>query len=345
MAQAATTNVPPSAQKQIRAAEKIYQQVYGENKDDAVAGEPQETVQTEESPKDARQEVEQPKAEAKPESEKAAPAQQKTEPDYKAQYDALKGKYNKEVVPLQQQVRSLTAEIDSLRSVIASMESEKPKKSEPVTAEERFITEADIDDFGEDTIDLIRRVAREESQAKIRELERRNAELERQVSGVGQTIQVSARERLLSSLDSQVPNWRDINTDDNFLAWLQDRDPYAGVQRHTMLKQAYENNDAARVVAFFRGYLGEHAVVSEQPPAHEEPTRQAQVNMETLVAPGRPKGQSVRAQEDGKRMWSQNEIRAFYRDVQNRKFVGREKEKERLERDIVSAAAEGRIVA
>jgi len=340
---APVTNLPPSAQKQIREAQKLYDEIYG-NKDEVEKGAAeQESVQATEPPaKEAPT-----KAEAKPEPEKAAPAQEKTEPDYKAQYDALKGKYNKEIVPLQQQVRSLTSELDSLRSVIAAMESEKetPKRKDDPQSE-RYITDADVEDFGEDTIDLIRRVAREESQAKIRMLEQRNAQLEKQLAGVGQSVQVSARERLLGSLDSQVPNWREINTDDNFLAWLQERDPYAGVQRHTMLKQAYENNDAARVVAFFRGYLGEHAVVSERPPAHvEQGERQPQVDMETLVAPGKPKGSSVRAQEDGKRMWSQNDIRAFYRDVQNRKFVGREKEKERIERDIVSAAAEGRIVA
>jgi hypothetical protein len=66
--------------------------------------------------------------------------------------------------------------------------------------------------------------------------------------------------------------------------------------------------------------------------------------METLAAPGAPRAAAPRAPE-GKRMWRQKEISAFYRDVQKGKFRGKDSEKHRIEQDIVAAGQDGRITA
>ena len=159
-----------------------------------------------------------------------------------------------------------------------------------------------------------------------------------------QTVQ-NARQTMLEQLDSALPNWREVNGNQEFLGWLENVDPYSGNKKLDMLRQAFEGNNTARVMAFFKGFLNENAAftTSQSPaPTQAEP----KVGLETLVAPGRASdGDDPRAQEgnvNGK-VWTSAEITGFYRDVQRGKYQSNPVERERLERDIFLAQQEGRL--
>jgi len=344
---AQVASLPDAARRNAARADEIHRQVYGprpgEEAPPAAEAAPEAPVA------EAQPQIQQPTPPEQP-AQQPAQQQQQADDDWQNKYNVLKGKYNKEVLPLQQQVRTLTSELDAMRSVIASMEvaaPAAPAASVPgfTTSGQQYITEADVEDFGEETIDMMRRAARAEAEQQNAALLQRIAQLETQLHGVGREVQMTAREKLFSALDARVPNWRDVNRHSDFLQWLQESDPYSGMQRHALLTKAFEANDAARVLVFFEGFLGEHAMLSESQPA-QTTERQPQVDLETLVAPGRPKSSPARAQEgDGKRIWTPAEIKAFYRDVQNKRFVGRDKERVRIEQDIVAAGREGRVRA
>jgi hypothetical protein len=60
-----------------------------------------------------------------------------------------------------------------------------------------------------------------------------------------------------ADLDREVPNWRQINSDKDFLAWMDDGDQMAsnGVSTNGILRQAFETNQRAVVVAIFKEYV------------------------------------------------------------------------------------------
>lgn len=355
MGSQAANYIPPAAARQAAEADRLHRQIYGAaegTEQPAESAAPQEPTAPPEGETPPQQvTASAPEAPAQNQQEAQPSPAPKTE-DWEAKYKTLKGKYNKEIPQLQSTLREQTQQLANLQNIIASMEvaaqqqaaqQQQQTQQAPRASTGKLVTETDVEEFGEETIDLIRRAAREESEATINALNKRIAELEGQLTGTVRAVQQTERQKMYAQLDERVSNWREINRDEGFLSWLQQADPYSGVRRHALLTKAFEDNDTARVVRFFEGFLNEHAVVSEQSPAHDS-TRQPQVNMETLVAPGRPKNASVRAQE-GKRIWTNAEIKQFYRDVQNRRFANRDKERARIEADIIAAGREGRIQA
>ena len=59
--------------------------------------------------------------------------------------------------------------------------------------------------------------------------------------------------------------------------------------------------------------------------------------------PGRINGSAPVGASNEKRVWSQRDITAFYRSIQQGKFEGKAAERLRQEQDIIAAASEGRI--
>jgi len=330
--------LPKKVREQVEAAESAYKEVYGKKDEggDEQVNEPEETPKAENS--EAQPEQQQEPVKEQPKDDAAT---------WEQRYRVLQGKYDAEVPRLHRQVRQLNEKIEELQAVIEAFEQRQQEpEPEPQQSSERLLNESDIEDYGEDLIDVIKRAAKEELLPELRRLEEENARLKQQLSGVSSVVVETAREKLERTLDTEVPNWRELNEDSEFLDWLDQIDEFSGVRRLDLLRRAYEANDAPRVVAFFKGFIKEHAALNG---AHDNQQNSAQqspkVAMETLVAPGKPKGGDSAqgsTQTDG-RVWTQSEIAAFYRDVQRGKFNGRESEKQAIEREIVEAVRTGRI--
>ena len=209
-----------------------------------------------------------------------------------------------------------------------------------------LITQEEIDEFGPDLVDLIGRKAKELYGPVINSLQSEVTSLKGQMGGVTQSVETTARERLLTKLDSEIEDWRVVNSSQDFIDWLDHVDPYSGEQRGRMLRLAYDKNDTERVMAFFTGFLAEHAAI--QPTSDTfgsaAPARTPPVSLDDHVAPGRRKHSvSGTGAQKEKRIWTQAQIAAFYREVHQGKFRSREGEQRTTEKDILSAATEGRI--
>lgn len=324
--------LPAEVKKQGREAEKLHAQMYP----DTTAGEetpPKEPAKAEDTPAEVT-----PIAPAEPAPVPPAPVEPVPAPiDYEHKYKVLQGKYNAEVPRLQQQVGSLETLLGSMQ------QQQKAAEQTPAPAKKAasLLTEEEIEDYGPEMIDVIQRAARQMMEPELDTLRNENAQLKEQVGGVTQNVQLSAREAMFSSLSDQIPNWQAVNKDPSFKEWLQEVDLYSGAVRHQMLLAAFERNDTARVAAFFNGYLGENALVTPADPAAQAPANKVDLN--TLVAPGSAHEGSQRAQEGEKRIWMEADVAKFYADVTAGKFRGKEKEKNRLEKDIFNAGNEGRI--
>lgn len=253
-------------------------------------------------------------------------------------YKVLKGKYEAEVPRLRQQ-------LDEKQEIINRLLLERQAPARPadpprvLTPEERFsnvgVTAKEVQEYGPELLDMITRVAQGTMTPELRQLMADTQELKKSLGSVAALSAQTAQERMWLSLDQAVPNWRDLNVDDNFLAWLDQNDVFSGSSRRVALTSAFNGQDSARVVAIFKAYVGKTPTPT---PSRSAPA----VDRGTLVAPGQPRGGAMEAPDgDIKRILSEKEIGDFY--VRVRKKQVSPEEYARVSAEIALAVAEGRV--
>jgi len=265
---------------------------------------------------------------------------------YAQKWRTLQGMYNAEVPRLHSHNRELQSRVQQMEQLLATMSSQKVEPSAAVNAEP-LISQKDIDDYGE-SIDVMRRVSREELTpmiAKLAQIERLVQQMQTsvvpQVQNIAQKQAVSAEQQFWSGLTDAVPNWRDVNNDPDFQSWLLQTDPLIGVTRQTILEDAQKGLDVRRVSNFFNAWLES----TGQANAAQNSRRKATASeLEKQVAPGKPRTAATPTGSNAK-TYAPQDIQKFFDDVRKGKYKGREAERDRIERDIFSAQRDGRIVA
>jgi hypothetical protein len=273
--------------------------------------------------------------------------------DWEQRYRTLQGKYDAET-------SGLRAQVASMERLLATMQSPAPQSQVPQTpppaGSAATFNQEDIDLYGEDFLQAAARAAAARYEPMIARLENTIQRLE---GGQQNISAMQIRDQVFEALDKdpELDGWREINTNPEFINWLQGQDEYAGVPRNQMLQHAYSNGDAIRTGRFFKKYMAEHTVpqtyAAPQTGRTPRPNSNgngrataARTRLEDLVVPGRAAGGS--GGSDGApqpRFWSRPEISRFYRDRTEGRYKGREQEGEALERDILAAASEGRVLA
>lgn len=269
--------------------------------------------------------------------------------DLEHKYRSLEGRYKADMERLKAQADGLR---DLLATVQAAQQAPKPDKDKPVetfsAGPDHQLTPDEERDYGPDMIGLIRKVATQVAYEVAGKVRSEVQKIEERVGSVQQVTNQTAHDRFINGLTESVPDWQTMNGDQEFLAWLAESDPFAGVPRQQLLNDAVDKKNAARAAAFFQGYKREQQTVSPQttqPAASSPASRQGngRVPLESLAAPGRAKPGASGAPQD-KPMWTPQGITEFYEDVRKGKFRGREAEKERTEADLIAATREGRIM-
>ncbi len=308
-----------------------------ENKDPAqatstpqdAAPEPQTTLQTPPAPT--------------PEPRQVEPQKTPQGDDWERKFKSAQGRLDKSNA----QIAALSEQVQNLQGMLASLQ--RAPKDAPAPQAETYITEEDRNTYGDEFLGVVERKAKEMVAPLKKELQDKIAQLDAKLGNVGTSVQASQRERMLSELDTQIPNWREVNTDDKFLQWLKSPDVYSGAIRHDLLRAAFEHNNTARVAAFFNGFLAEEAATVPQDQPHDqgatsqELQQTPKVSLENLAAPGRAKTAASTTAPAEKPFFTRAQIAKFYADVTAGKYHGREKQKDTLEAQIFAAQREGRI--
>lgn len=277
--------------------------------------------------------------------------------DWEHRYNSMRGRYDQAA----EQNRGLIQRLNQLEQHIRTMSPPAPQNgAQPGhngaqnSAASRLVTSEELSEYGEDFLGVVGRQARDAMSPELAQLKQEVKRLNQQLGNVGTHIQMDARGRMEQELDQTLPAWRDINTDQDFIDWLQLQDSFSGVIRHQLLLRAFEQNQTPRVLAFFQGFLAE-ATASRpagngQAPAAQTPSRvplQPQMDLSQLAAPGRGRPAAAHQAPTTKPLISRADITAFYNDVRAGKFSvspERRAEKLQIEQMIVDAQAEGRIV-
>lgn len=264
-------------------------------------------------------------------------------------YRTLQGMHTAEGTRNREQIAQLNSALQDLEDRLVEAErAVKPATAAPKT----YVTDADKEEYG-DTLEMVRRAAREEAEAvsaqreeayltRIAQLEANQGHIQNTVVSRVEDLSKAQAEQVKAefwgAIVAQVPDWRTINDNADFKAWLTAEDPITGANRQQFLRQAQQELNAARVVRFFQEWKRTQA--GGQTPA---PNNTAQTQLERMVAPGASKGNSVSTAPE-KRKWTGADISAFYKDVHTGKYADKRDEQKRIESDIFAARAEGRLV-
>ena len=272
------TDQVQAVRKQREKADKIWQERYGK-KAEPEPPKPAEPPVKAEPPAEPPAPPPEPSKPPEPEPQKAEepqppPIQEpppKPEIDYKAMYEkaleesgslkkaldtekqrfqTLQGKYNAEIPRMNLQINALTEEMAKIK--------EHPVASEPV--QENPATKSLKTDYPE-LYEGISAKVREEYKSLVDPLLQRIKTLE---EGNIRTSQ-SSYERDLTRI---VPNWREVNNEPDFVAWLGTYEPN-GRTRYEMAMDALNRKDVDGTAYYFKAYLE-----SKKPPESPAPPTQ-----------------------------------------------------------------------
>jgi hypothetical protein len=150
-----------------------------------------------------------------------------------------------------------------------------------------YLTREDEQNFGPELLDVAMRAAQHAVGPELQRLHEENQELQDQLNS-------ATKLSLDRELDAAVPNWRQINADPRFHAWLLLPETYSGVIRDRLLKDAAAAGDAQRLINFFRGFLREQGGAGQPAAAGPAPRRAARA----------PSGQRIYDRSEITRMWT-----------------------------------------
>jgi hypothetical protein len=280
-----------------------------------------------------------PETEEAAEPEDAAPAD--TSPtdvadDFRQKYNTLRGKYDAEVPRLHEQVRGLTSQVEELHRQL----SQTQKSDEPTKPEEKvsYVTDADREEFGEELIDVQRRVAREVAAEYEQQLKSQAEVIEELRSQVAQTGNQVGEMSFAQRLNQLVPDFAQVDQDERWVAWLNEYDPMLRGPRRVQAKAAFDAGDA-EAVAHYVSLFKESIADTKEPVADKR-----QAELEKQVAPNRS-ANTARTKSAGKdaKIYSEREVNGVWDKIRQLNTRGMFDEAAKLEADITAAYLEGRV--
>ena len=280
-----------------------------------------------------------------PQDQQPAPAEPKpveptptpTEPvvaeeTWQQKYKTLKGMYDAEVPRLHADLRDLKAQVDNLRKASET----KPVEPAKPTAAEKLVTDADVEAFGSDLIEVQRKVAREvaaEFRGELDAMRAENDKLREQLTSTGTQVSEASFEQRLYRM---VPDFEAVNADPKWIAWLNEVDPLLRAPRSSVAQQAFNRGDAegvAHYVAMFKKSV-----------APVEPTADKTEELERQIQPNRSATSTPPTSQKGK-VYTNADIEKMFRKATDLGVKGRVDEAKKLEAEIDAAFMEGRVTA
>lgn len=272
-------------------------------------------------------------AESAPTTAVAEPAPAPAEdPKWEQRYKTLKGMYDAEVPRLHAQVKELTAAIAQLQAQQA------PAAPAPAPATQKLVTDEDVQAFGEDLIEVQRKVAREvaaEFRTEIDALKAQNAQLQQQLGQTGQQVAETSFDQRLHRL---VPDFSALNDDPRWIAWLDEVDPMLRGPRRIAAQEALNRGDAegvAHYVDLFRQSIA--------PAAQPAPAADKAAELERQIQPRRAAGNGAPAPQG--KLYTAANISEMFGRAARLSASGQIDEARKLEAEIDAAYMEGRVTA
>jgi len=263
---------------------------------------------------------------------------------YEQRWRSLQGMYNADTTRLRTENNQLNQRVSQLERLISSLGAPQQAQTPAQAAATKLITDQDVEDYG-DSIDIMRKAAREELASRDRDLaELKHMVLQMQtnvvpkVDSVVQRQALSAENQFWSELSAEVPDWREVNADQNFQSWLLEVDPLSGNNRQVYLDAAQGQLDSRRVAGFFKIWQSMNSGSVAQ-----QTRNAAATQLERQIVPGRGRSATSATTGNTGKTYSRADVAAFFDDVRKGVYRGKEQERDRIERDIFAAQRDGRF--
>lgn len=275
----------------------------------------------------------------------AFPDDQVTPEQWRHRYQSMKGRWEKRGEQVSTLQNNFDGAVDELlRSQEALSQRPGSVPAAPAAPAAPLITDKDREEFGPDMVDFATRAARAAVAPELEALQTQNRALQSTTLKAAQTV-------LYRELDIAVPNWREINADARWKAWLRLPDLYSRQVRGRLLQDAFQAADAPRVIAFLNGFISHEAAMTrdEAPtppsptPAQQPAPRTPPLALEAIASPARSPSGSDNSAPAEKPIYTREQIKTFYAQVRQGLWRGRDDEKLAIERDMFAAQSEGRI--
>ena len=326
--------LPKQVQAQIAELEELEKTLEAQRKPKLVKD---EQVETETEQLDTEAEVTEEAAEVTTEPDEAKSAD--TSPtdvadEFEQKYKTLRGKYDAEVPRLHQQVRDLNGKLDELAKSMEAKPEPPTKSKEKVS----YVTDADRAEFGEELIDVQRRVAQEVSQEYTERMEQQDAVIQKLQEQLAKTGNDVGEMSFTQRLHSVVPDFAKIDNDERWVAWLNEHDPMLRGPRRDQAAAAFQAGDVEAVLHYVNLFKGS---IAQPEPA---PRDQRQNELEKQVAPNRS-ANSVRTQSanQNSKLYSSKEVDNAWTKVRALNTKGKYADAEKLEAELTVAYMEGRV--
>ena len=254
------------------------------------------------------------------------------EEKWEQKYKTLKGMYDAEVPRLHADLRDLKAQVDSLRKASETKPAEPAKPAAPT----KLVTDADVEAFGSDLIEVQRKVAREvaaEFRGELDAMRAENEKLREQLTSTGTQVSEASFEQRLYRM---VPDFEAVNANPKWIAWLNEVDPLLRAPRSSVAQQAFNRGDAEGVAHYVAMFKQTIAPVEQKADKTEELERQLQPNRGATSAP--PTSQK------GK-VYTNADIEKMFRKATDLGTKGQVDAAKKLEAEIDAAYMEGRVIA
>ena len=324
--------LPKQVQKQLDEVEELEKalQAQSDSKTEETTSEEEIKPDTE-----TKSETETEVKQAEPEEVKPADTPPTdVEVDFKQKYSTLKGKYDVEVPRLHQQVKQLTEQLDSFQKEMTAKKEEPTKPKEKVS----LVTDADREEFGEDLLNVQRKVAQEVAHDYEEKLEQQNKvikELQDQIAGTNKQVgDVGFSQRLMNL----VPDFADVDNDKRWIAWLNEHDPMLRAPRRVQAQEAFDKGDAEAIADYVKLWKASLPETSDEP---EKPV--AKQELEKQVAPNRSANSVKSPVTPTGKIYSARDMDNGWAKVRSLNTRGKYEDAAKLEAELTAAYMENRV--
>ena len=263
-----------------------------------------------------------------------APTPQPAPDIWEQRYRVLQGKYDAEVPRLHAQLRETNQAVQNLNAQLA-------RQNQPQVPLEKQVTQKDVEVFGGDLIDLIGRKAQEIAGAQIASLNANIAALEARLGQTAQKQEQTDEGRFYTALAVYVPDYKEINVDQDWLRWLGEVDPLTGRNRQSYLDAAAQERNADRVASIFNAFKATRTATQATAAAA---AGDVETELARQVAPSRSStGVPKTVPSAQTKVWSSKDLTDFYGKVRRGEITS--KDAARIESEINTAMVEGRVRA
>jgi len=319
--------LPRQVEAQLKELEEIEKQLAAQQNPQATpeepAPQPAEPAEPTQNPEPVAQQPE-----AKPEKPTEPEVPEET---WQQKYKTLKGMYDAEVPRLHADLRDLKGQVDNLRKAAET----KPAEPAKTAKVEKLVTDADVQAFGEDLIEVQRKVAREvaaEFRGELDAMKAENEKLREQLNTTGSQVSEASFEQRLYRL---VPDFQTVNTDERWIGWLNEVDPLLRAPRKSVAQEAFNTGDA-EAVAHYIGMFKASIAPAEQP-------SDKAAELEKQIQPKRSATNAPVSQQA--KTYTDAQIQKMFQKSVELSSRGQRDDAMKLEAEIDAAYREGRVRA